>query len=92
MLSAAWEIRKVPIQERALYASENGDRWSLGWDPDTGRVLVRHRPNLSSGGQASDIDIGEFLTRGGMGPEKQELLRLIGHLAEMDGSRDGAQD
>jgi hypothetical protein len=68
--------------ERTLYASENGDRWSLVRDADTERVFVRHRPNLASGGQTSDTDVGEFLVRSGLGPEKQELLRLIGSIAE----------
>jgi hypothetical protein len=89
---AARENSKVSIQERALYASENGDRWSLAHAPDTGHVFVRHRPNLSSGGKASDIDVGEFLVRGGLGPEKQELLRLIGLLVEMDSSAGNVQD
>jgi hypothetical protein len=66
------------IQERSLYISDNGDRWSLCRDVVSGRVFVRHCPNLPSGGRASDVDVGEFLVLGGMGPEKQELLRLIG--------------
>lgn len=74
----------MPIQQRLLYASENGDRWSLARDSDTGRVFVRHRPNLPSGGPVSDIELGEFLIRGGLGLEKQELLRLIGSLTETD--------
>ena len=45
----------MPIQERLLYASENGDRWSLARNSDTGQVFVRHRPNLPSGGPVSDI-------------------------------------
>ena len=76
------ESRPEHLQERTLYASENGDRWSLFRDSETGRVFVRHTPNLASGGQASDVDVGEFLVRGGMGPEKQELLRLIGSIVE----------
>ncbi len=79
----------MPIQERLLYSSENGDRWSLARDSGTGRVFVRHRPNLPSGGRASDIDLGAFLAQGSLGPEKQELLRLIGSLvdgAQVDGS------
>jgi len=43
-------------------------------------VFVRHEPNLPSGGQVSDIEIGAFLIASGNGPEKQELLRLIGKL------------
>ena len=56
------------------------DRWLLARDPDTGRVFVRHEPNLPSGGQVADIEIGAFLIAAGSGPEKQELLRLIGTL------------
>jgi len=43
-------------------------------------VFVRHEPNLPSGGQPADIEIGAFLIAAGSGPEKQELLRLIGAL------------
>lgn len=74
----------MPIQQRLLYASENGDHWSLARDSDTCRVFVRHRPNLPSGDPVSDIELGEFLIRGGLGLEKQELLRLIGSLTETD--------
>jgi len=38
------------------------------------------KPNLPSGGQVADIEIGAFLIAAGNGPEKQELLRLIGSL------------
>ena len=65
---------------RELYASSNGDRWLLAREPGSGRVFVRHEPNLASGGRAAEFEIGEFLTRGGQGPEHQALLRLIGTL------------
>jgi len=52
----------------------------LAHDPSTGRVFVRHEPNLLSGGQVADIEIGAFLIATGNGPEKQELRRLIGTL------------
>ena len=80
-LSSA-EQEPTSVQERMLYASENGDCWSLVRVLDSGRVVVRHRPNVPSGGQITDMDVGDFLSRGGMGPEKQELLRLIGGLVE----------
>ena len=64
----------MTVRTRELYLSANGDRWLLARDPDTGRVFVRHEPNLPSGGQVADL-IGA-----GHGPEKQELLRLIGTL------------
>lgn len=72
----------MSVHIRELYHSANGDRWSLANDSASGRVFVRHEPNLASGGKISDIDIGSFLSRGGQGQEKQELLRLIGTLVE----------
>ena len=71
----------MPIATRDLYRSANGDRWLLVRD-DRGRVFVRHEANPASGGTVTDSEIAEFLTQGGLGPEKQELLRLIGSLAE----------
>jgi hypothetical protein len=71
----------VAIRTREIYHSApNGDQWLLACDTDTGRVFVRHEPNLSSGGQVADIEIGAFLIGVGSGPEKQELLRLISTL------------
>ena len=70
----------MAIRTREIYRSANGDRWLLAIDSDTGRVFVRHEPNLPSGGQVADIEIGAFLIAAGNGPEKQELLRLIGTL------------
>jgi hypothetical protein len=67
-------------EARELYRSSNGDRWYLVRDPGSERVFVRHEPNAPSGGQASDIDVGDFLARGGHGPQHAELLRLIGTL------------
>jgi hypothetical protein len=69
-------------ETRELYRSSNGDRWYLARDPDSGRVFIKHEPNVSSGGRVSHIDIGTFLTAGGHGPEHQELLRLIGTLVK----------
>jgi hypothetical protein len=69
------------VRTREIYRSPNGDRWLLARDPDIGRVFVRHEPNLPSGGQVADIEIGAFLIAAGNGPEKQELLRLVGTLA-----------
>jgi hypothetical protein len=45
-------------------------------------VFVRHEANLASGGQVTDTEVGNFLSQGGTGPEKQELLRLIGTLVK----------
>ena len=71
----------MAVRTREIYRSApDGDRWLLVRDPDSDRVFVRHEPNLSSGGQVSDIEIGSFLIGTGSGPEKQALLRLIGTL------------
>jgi hypothetical protein len=43
-------------------------------------VRIGHEPNLSSDGEVANIDIGASLIAPGSGPEKQELLRLIGTL------------
>jgi hypothetical protein len=69
----------VDVQSRKLYHSANGDRWYLAYDSAAG-VFIRHEPNRASGGKISDIEIGAFLSQPGQGPEKQELLRLIGTL------------
>ena len=75
---------------RELYRSPNGDRWDLVREPASGRLLVRHRPNAPSGGRASEVEVGEFLARGGRGPEHAELLRLIGTLVGEDGEEPAA--
>jgi hypothetical protein len=68
---------------RELYSSPNGDRWLLIREASSERILVRHEPNLPSGGKTSVIEVGEFL-RLGHGPEQQALLRIIGSLVEED--------
>jgi len=70
----------MTVRTREIYHSANGDRWLLARNPETGRVFVRHEPNFPSGGQVVDIEVGAFLIATGNGPEKQELLRLIGTL------------
>jgi hypothetical protein len=70
----------VVVRTREIYHIANADRWFLAVDSDADRVFVRHEPNLPSGGQVADIEIGAFLIGAGSGPEKQQLLRLIGTL------------
>lgn len=70
------------IIKRDLYSSPNGDDWYLARDTQQERVFVIHQPNRASGARANEIEIGDFLRRGGQGPEHQELLRLIGTLVE----------
>ncbi len=69
-------------RNRELYNSPNGDRWLLAREPESGRVFVRHIPNMPSGGKTTDIEIGAFLCERSYGPQHIELLRLIGTLVE----------
>ena len=72
----------MTLRLKKLYASPNGDRWYLGYYPDSERVVVRHVPNAPSGGEPSNIELGDFLRRPGNPPEQQALVRLIGGLVE----------
>ena len=74
----------MSIEIRELYSSANGDRWFIAHESITGRVFIKHEANVLSGGQVTDIDVGEFLRRGGQGPEHQALLRLIGTFVTAD--------
>lgn len=76
----------MTIETRELYSSPNGDRWLLCRDRETERVFVRHEPNIPSGGRSSEIDIGLFLSRDPLNPERQALLRLIATLVDADTS------
>jgi hypothetical protein len=69
--------------QREIYHSENGDRWLLCRDDD-GRVFVLHKANVSSGGPATRIELGDFLGRGKARPEHQALARLVGSLVDKD--------
>jgi hypothetical protein len=72
----------MPQVARELYRSANGDRWSLVLDNAVGRPQVLHEPNRASGGQASRIEIGDFLIRDAHSPQHAELLCLIASLVE----------
>ena len=60
-----------------IYGTSNGDRWILIRDISTGRTTVRHEPNLSSGGRVSDMDVEEFLSVDGPGPEFAALRQIL---------------
>jgi hypothetical protein len=72
----------MPQAARELYRSSNGDRWALILDEALGKPQVLHEPNQASGGQASRVEIGDFLVRDAHGPQHAELLRLIGTLVK----------
>jgi hypothetical protein len=66
---------------RDLYQSSNGDRWVLETEGASGSPVVAHYPNASSGGRATRLGVGTFLSASHHGPEHETLLRLIGSLA-----------
>ena len=81
-----WNLGKTTwlkgMTARVLYESANGDIWRLIRDPGSGLAMVEHRPNVSSGGRTSLIEIGQFPRAGGNGPEHQALLQMIGTLVD----------
>lgn len=80
----------MPLEKREIYNSSNGDRWFLARDREAQHVFIRHEANVPSGGQLTDIDIGEFLGEGRRNPEHQALLDLIGTL--LDSSQTASRD
>jgi len=60
-----------------FYRSSNGDRWQLLRDTASGRRVVRHEPNLASGGQVTETSVDEFLARTGTSPENIALKALL---------------
>jgi transaldolase len=60
-----------------IYRSSNGDHWQLIIEHGSGRKLVRHTANPSSGGKVTDTDLDKFLTIPGSGPEVIKLRRLL---------------
>ena len=74
---------------KELYHSPNGDRWVLNRDV-SGKLIVAHHPNITSGGQVSEIEVEAFLARGGHGPEHQALLEALAR-AETPNRAEGDQ-
>jgi hypothetical protein len=67
----------MSISTETFYSSSNGDRWQLVHDGETRRYVVRHEPNLSSGGEVSELAVSEFLNRSGASPQAMALRELL---------------
>ncbi len=80
-----WNQEQKAARERLIYESGNGDVWVLAREPVSKSPAVKHRPNASSGGQTSYLEIGKFLRDGAGGAEHQTLLKLIGTLLDDGG-------
>ena len=78
------------FMQSELYFSPNGDRWILAQDGE-GKLVVRHQPNLASGGVVSEIPVDVFLAQGGQGPEYQALSAALAKPSN-DGADTGESD
>jgi hypothetical protein len=67
----------VAVSITEIYRSSNGDCWQLVRATDPGSALVRHVPNLPSGGRSTDTTLAEFFGTHGVGPEHWALRRLL---------------
>ena len=70
------KIGQMPKEDQLFYSSENGDDWLLV-NGDSKDALVRHRPNVSSGGQSRDVALGDFLAHEQNTPQGQALRRVM---------------
>jgi hypothetical protein len=60
----------MTITTTDFHRSSNGDRWQLIVDTVAGTSMVRHEPNLSSGGQVTETSVAEFLAKSGASPRR----------------------
>jgi hypothetical protein len=60
---------------KEVYRSSNGDRWLL--IHGVAGMSVRHEPNMSSGGQATEANVETFLLRMGGTPQAEGVLRAL---------------
>jgi hypothetical protein len=67
----------MSVVTTTFYSSSNGDRWLLSHDDETGSYLVRHEPNLSSGGQPTEMPVPTFLAGSGTSPQAEALRTLL---------------
>ncbi|MDB5409586.1 MAG: hypothetical protein JWL84_4498 [Rhodospirillales bacterium] len=67
----------MATKTREIYASSNGDRWSVGTGSDSGRVFIKHEANVPSGGHTTEFEIEEFLKGPPGSPEHQAVMQLV---------------
>ena len=71
----------MTTQRRRIYTSSNGDKWFLCRER-SGKVVVSHEPNQSSGRETSQMQISDFLAKQNLGPEHKALYHLIAELVD----------
>jgi len=82
----------MAIRTDEFYRSSNGDRWLLIRDSETGSDLVRHEPNLASGGRVTENHVAEFLDRTGSSPEHLALQSLLERIDIENRAKTGASN
>ena len=80
----------MTVETRDFYRSSNGDRWQLV--TSTGVSIVRHEPNLASGGQVTETSVEVFLDRTGSSPEHLALQSLLERLDVEKRAQTGASN
>jgi hypothetical protein len=80
-LSYEWTLG-MALSTETFYSSSNGDRWQVVHDDAMGDYLIRHEPNLSSGGKVSDVTVSEFLSRSGRSPQAEALRAVLARKGE----------
>ena len=78
----------MTIELHELYASENGDRWSLGREADTNRSFVLHEANPGSGGTRTEYGVEDFLMRDRGSPQHRALAQVLIATQESEASRE----
>ena len=74
----------MPLSTIPIYTSANGDRWLLISDSEADQQMVRHEANPASGGQVTHMEVQEFLSRNGAGPEYGALRGLLNQFAAVE--------
>lgn len=67
----------MPTVTNTFYSSSNGDRWLLLHDTELGTYLVQHEPNVSSGGDPTEMPVPTFLAGSGSSPQAEALRALL---------------
>ena len=70
-------VLRCRTQQCMAILIENFYRWQLVVDTATGCQLVRHEPNLASGGKITEVDVQTFLERTGSSPENLALRQVL---------------
>lgn len=72
----------MSIEPISSYESDDGDKWDLGRDLDSGRLYVLHRPAAATGRAMIDYELEAFVDQYRDTRQCDELLRRAKLLGE----------